>query len=86
MILSVSHMGDLVGKKLSTVESGSTVFGEISTLLGHNHTATMTASGFYVIDGRPASVRGNSEIALGFMKLMAERGLEMNCKVGSNRP
>ena len=121
MILSVSHMSDLVEKKLetgeviieqgtpvakgyipvtgsvkitnkdgklSTVESRGAVFGEISTLLGHNHTATVTtatASRFYIIDGLPTFVRGNSEIALGFMKLMAERVLEMSRKVSSDK-
>ena len=60
MILSVSHMSDLVEKKLET--------GEV------------------IIDGLPTFVRCNSEIALGFMKLMAERVLEMSRKVGSNKP
>tara|TARA_B100000809_G_C14907544_1_gene448589 strand:+ start:352 stop:741 length:390 start_codon:yes stop_codon:yes gene_type:complete len=75
--------------KLATGENSGALFGEISTLLGHSHTATVTtatASKFCMIDGLPTFVRCNSETALGFMKLMAEPVLEMNRKVGSNQP
>ena len=86
MILSVSNLSDLVEKKLATGESSGALFGEISTLLEHNHTATATTSKLCIIHGLPTFVRWNSETAPGFMKLIAEPVLEMNRKVDSNQP
>ena len=89
MILPVSNLSDLIEKKLETGENSGTLFGEISTLLEHSHTATVTtatASKLCIIDGLPTFVRCDSETAPGFMKLMAEPVLEMNRKVSSNQP
>ena len=72
--------------KPATGENSGALFGEISTLLEHNHTATVTASKLCIIDGLPTFVRCNSETAPEFMKLMAEPVLEINRKVGSNQP
>jgi len=89
MILSVSNLSDLVEKKFETGENSGALFGEISTLLEHNHTDTVTtatASKLCIIDGLPTFVRCNSETAPGFMKLIAEPVFEMNRKVRSNQP
>lgn len=59
------------GDKITEIDTAGTVFGETSTLLGRNHSATVTteiASRFYVIDDLPTFIRQNPESALTFMQ------------------